>query len=197
MSKRILMALQLSLIVLGLVLCYASGQAYWNIATNGIPEIADLKTLHTTKANYARITAVLSDTGIFMPRDKKDKDGPSHFYTTELEGKRILVKSLHEREEGPSSTFYVRVHPYEGTHVERYFAFLAAARNVPAREVRAAYADRMLQYFDYNPRTYTTILMIIGIAMFTTGTVWTILSKNAKDMVRAIFSLKNDTGDTA
>ena len=98
MFKKVLMGLQCALLVLGLILSYASGEAYWNIASSGIPKIADLKILHTTKANYARITATLRNTGTFMPRDKKDKDGPSYFYTTELEDKRIWVKSLHERE---------------------------------------------------------------------------------------------------
>ncbi len=188
--KKLLMALQAVLLVLGLLLLYASGTAYWNIVSNGIPEIVDLKTLHTTKATYARVTAALDDTGVHIPRDKEDSE--SHFYTIELEGKRVLVNSLHEREEGRASTFFVRVHPYEGTHVEIYFAFLAAAQNVPVREVRAEYADKMLQYFDSNPKTYDVIMMLIGTIVFGSGLIWTLKAKNIKEMVRAIFTFKDD-----
>ena len=112
--KRLLMALQAVLLVLGLLLLYASGTAYWDIVSNGIPEIVDLKTLHTTKAKYARITAALDDTGLHIPKDKEDSE--SHFYTIELEGKLVLVNSLHKREAGPASTFFVQVHPYKRTH---------------------------------------------------------------------------------
>ena len=184
------MAFQAVLLVLGLLLLYASGTAYWNIVSNGIPEIVDLKTLHTTKAKYARITAALDDTGLHIPKDKEDSE--SHFYTIELEGKLVLVNSLHKREAGPASTFFVRVHPYEGTHVEMYFAFLAAAHNVPVREVRAEYADKMLQYFDSNPKTYDIIMLLIGTIVFGSGLIWTLKAKNIKEMVRAIFTFKDD-----
>ena len=188
--ERLLMALQAVLLVLGLLLLYASGTAYWDIVSNGIPEIVDLKTLHTTKAKYARITAALDDTGLHIPKDKEDSE--SHFYTIELEGKLVLVNSLHKREAGPASTFFVRVHPYEGTHVEVYFAFLAAAHNVPVREVQSEYADKMLQYFDANPKTYNVIMLLIGTIVFGSGLIWTLKAKNIKEMVRAIFTLKDD-----
>ena len=188
--KRLLMVFQAVLLVLGLLLLYESGTAYWNIVSNGIPEIVDLKTLHTTKANYARITVALDDTGLHIPKDKEDSE--SHFYTIELEGKLVLVNSLHKREAGPASTFFVRVHPYEGTHVEMYFAFLAAAHNVPVREVRAEYADKMLQYFDSNPKTYDIIMLLIGTIVFGSGLIWTLKAKNIKEMIRAIFTFKDD-----
>ena len=188
--KKLLMALQAVLLVLGLLLLYASGTAYWNIVSNGIPEIVDLKTLHTTKATYARVTAALDDTGVHIPRDKEDSE--SHFYTIELEGKRVLVNSFHKREEGPASTFFVRVHPYEGTHVEMYFAFLAAARGVSVHDVRMAYADKMLQYFDSNPEKYTAISSLMGFLVFACGLIWTLKAKNIKEIIRTIFTLHNN-----
>ena len=188
--KKLLMALQAVLLVLGLLLLYASGTAYWNIVSNGIPEIVDLKTLHTTKATYARVTAALDDTGVHIPRDKKDSE--SYFYTVELEDKRVLVNSFHKREEGPASTFFVRVHPYEGTHVEMYFAFLAAARGVSVHDVRRAYADKMLQYFDSNPEKYTAISSLMGFLVFACGLIWTLKAKNIKEIIRTIFTLHNN-----
>ena len=94
------MVLQLCLLTFGLVIGCAGGVMYWNIVSNGIPEIVDLKTLHTTKAKYARITAALDDTGVHIPRDKKN--GASYFYTVKLEDKLVLVNSSHKREEGPA-----------------------------------------------------------------------------------------------
>ena len=192
--KRLLMAFQAVLLVLGLLLLYESGTAYWNIVSNGIPEIVDLKTLHTTKAKYARITAALDDTGLHIPKDKEDSE--SHFYTIELEGKLVLVNSLHKREAGPASTFFVRVHPYEGTHVEMYFAFLAAARGVSVHDVRMAYADKMLQYFDSNPEKYTAISSLMGFLVFACGLIWTLKAKNIKEIIRTIFTLHNGNGGT-
>ena len=184
------MVLQLCLLTFGLVIGCAGGVMYWDTISNGVPEIVDLKTLHTTKATYARVTAALDDTGVHIPRDKKDSE--SYFYTVELEDKRVLVNSFHKREEGPASTFFVRVHPYEGTHVEMYFAFLAAARGVSVHDVRMAYADKMLQYFDSNPKTYDVIMMLIGTIVFGSGLIWTLKAKNIKEMVRAIFTFKDD-----
>ena len=51
------MVLQLCLLTFGLVIGCAGGVMYWDTISNGVPEIVDLKTLHTTKAKYARITA--------------------------------------------------------------------------------------------------------------------------------------------
>jgi hypothetical protein len=190
MVKKLLMALQFCLLVFGLVTGLAGGWIYWGTISNGIPEIVDLRTLHTTKAKYAHITASLKDTGIYMPRDKKNS--PSYFYTIELEDKQVLVKSLHKREKEPVSTFYVRVHPYEDSHTDAYFAFLAAARSISVDDVRDAYADKMLQYFDHNPKTYGQVLMIAGMIVFAAGVIWTAASKNGKELLRSIFSLKKD-----
>lgn len=190
MDKKLLMALQVCLLVFGLVIIYGGGLIYWDILSNDIPKIVDLKTLHTTKAKYARITAALRDTGIYMPRDKEDST--SHFYTIELENKQVLLKSLHKRKEEPVSTFYVRVHPYEGAHVDQYFALVAAARNTSVRDIRVTYANKMLQYFDQNPKTYSIILMLIGMTAFAAGAIWTAISKNGKEILRSIFSLRND-----
>ena len=162
--RKLLMVLQLCLLTFGLVIGCAGGVMYWNIVSNGVPEIVDLKTLHTTKAKYARITAALDDTGVHIPRDKKDSE--SYFYTVKLEDKLVLINSFHKREEGPASTFFVRIHPYEGTHVEMYFAFLAAARGVSVQDVQMAYADKMLQYFDSNPEKYTAISSLMGFLVF-------------------------------
>lgn len=105
--RKLLMVLQLCLLTFGLVIGCAGGVMYWNIVSNGVPEIVDLKTLHTTKAKYASITAALDDTGVHIPRDKKDSE--SYFYTVKLEDKLVLINSFHKREEGPASTFFVRV----------------------------------------------------------------------------------------
>ena len=192
--KRLLMAFQAVLLVLGLLLLYESGTAYWNIVSNGVPEIVDLKTLHTTKAKYARITAALDDTGVHIPRDKKN--GASYFYTVKLEDKLVLVNSSHKREEGPASTFFVLIRPYEGTHAETYFAFLAAARGVSVQDVKMTYADKMLQYFNSNPEKYTAISSLMGFLVFACGLIWTLKAKNIKEIIRTIFTLHDGNGGT-
>lgn len=192
--RKLLMVLQLCLLTFGLVIGCAGGVMYWNIVSNGVHEIVDLKTLHTTKAKYASITAALDDTGVHIPRDKKDSE--SYFYTVKLEDKLVLINSFHKREEGPASTFFVRVHPYEGTHVEMYFAFLAAARGVSVQDVQMAYADKMLQYFDSNPGKYAAISSLMGFLTFACGLIWTLKAKNIKEIIRTIFTLHNGNGGT-
>ena len=76
--RKLLMVLQLCLLTFGLVIGCAGGVMYWNIVSNGVPEIVDLKTLHTTKAKYASITAVLDDTEVHIPSDKKDRNPVDH-----------------------------------------------------------------------------------------------------------------------
>jgi hypothetical protein len=126
-----------------------------------------------------------------MPREKKNS--ASYFYTIELEDKQVLVKSLHKRNKEPVSTFYVRVHPYEGSHVDMYFAFVATARGSSVDDLRDAYADKMLQYFDKNPKTYGKVLTIAGMIVFAIGVLWTVTAKNGKELLKSIFSLKKDT----
>lgn len=192
--RKLLMVLQLCLLTFGLVIGCAGGVMYWNIVSNGVPEIVDLKTLHTTKAKYARITAALDDTGVHIPRDKKS--GESYFYTVELEDKLVLVNSSHKREEGPALTFFVLIRPYEGTHAETYFAFLAAARGVSVHDVQMAYAGKMLQYFDSNPEKYTAISSLMGFLTFACGLIWTLKAKNIKEIIRTIFTLHDGNGRT-
>lgn len=187
---RLLMALQASLLLIGLMLLYASGKSYWNIERSGIPEIVDLKTLYATSSEYARVTAKLKDTGIHIPKDEHDSE--SYFYVIELEDKLVLIESLHKQKEGRAHTFFVRPHPYEGTHVETYFSVLAAASGRSVHDVRAEYADTMLQYFEDNPKTYNTILLLIGALLFGSGALWTIKARNGKAMIRAIFTFKDD-----
>ena len=100
---RLLMALQASLLLIGLMLLYASGKSYWNIERSGIPEIVDLKTLYATSSEYARVTAKLKDTGIHIPKDEHDSE--SYFYMIELEDKLVLIESLHKQKEGRAHTF--------------------------------------------------------------------------------------------
>ena len=79
-----------------------------------------------------------------------------------------------------------------GTHVETYFSVLAAASGRLVHDVRAEYADTMLQYFEDNPKTYNTILLLIGALLFGSGALWTIKARNGKAMIRAIFTFKDD-----
>ena len=53
--RKLLMVLQLCLLTFGLVIGCAGGVMYWNIVSNGVPEIVDLKTLHTTKIGRAHV----------------------------------------------------------------------------------------------------------------------------------------------
>ena len=181
------MALQAFSFIVGLAVIFAGGLICWDVASHGIPEIVDLKVLHATKAKYARVTAALEDTGVHFPKDKKNS--ASYFYTIRLEDKLVLVKSLHRRKEGPATEFFVLVQPYEGTRVETYFSLQAAARGVPEEEVRSAYADRMLQYFDNNPRKYGRMVLGLGALVFLVAAVWTAVAKNGGALLRMVLTL--------
>lgn len=187
MIRKLLMALQAFSFIVGLAVIFAGGVICWDVASHGIPEIVDLKVLHTTKARYARVTAALEDTGVHFPRDKKNS--ASYFYTIRLEDKLVLVKSLHRREEGPASSFFVLVQPYEGTRVETYFSLQAAARGLPEEDVRAGYADRMLQYFDNNPRKYGRMVLGLGALVFLAAAGWTAVAKNGGALLRMVLTL--------
>ena len=47
-------------------------------------------------------------------------------------------------------------------------------------------------YFDFNSKTYDIIMLLIGTIVFGSGLIWTLKAKNIKEMVRAIFTLKDD-----
>ena len=79
-----------------------------------------------------------------------------------------------------------------GTQVVWLLAGGAAPTNRPVRDVRAEYADTMLQYFEDNPKTYNVILLLIGALLFGSGALWTIKARNGKAMIRAIFTFKDD-----
>lgn len=181
------MALQAFLFIVGIVVIFAGGIICRDVASHGIPEIVDLKVLHATKAKYARVTAALENTGVHLPKDKKNSE--SYFYTIRMEDKLVLVKSLHRREEGPASEFFVLVCPCEGTHVETYFSLQAAVRGVPEEEVRSAYADRMLQYFDSNPKKYGRTVLGLGVLVFLVAAVWTAVAKNGGALLRMVLTL--------
>lgn len=181
------MALQAFSFIVGLAVIFAGGVICWDVASHGIPEIVDLKVLNATKAKYARVTAALEDTGVHFPRDKKNS--ASYFYTIRMEDKLVLVKSLRRREEGPASAFFVLVCPYEGPHVETYFSLQAAVRGVPEEDVRAAYADRMLQYFDSDPRKYGKVVLGLGVLVFLVAAVWTAVAKNGEALLRMVLTL--------
>ena len=181
------MALQAFSFIVGAAVIFAGGVICWDVASHGVPEIVDLKVLHATKAKYARVTAALENTGVHIPKDKKDSE--SYFYTIRLEDKLVLVKSLHRRKEGPASAFFVLVQPYEGTHIETYFSLQAAVRGVPEEDVRSAYADRMLQYFDNDPRTYGKVVLGLGVLVFLAAAVWTAVAKNGEALLRMVLTL--------
>ena len=174
MFRELAARIRICLLFVGLLTVIVSGSMLYNTAIKGIPEIENLSDLELANTKYARTTATLSDTGISLPRDKDN--APSYFYTYELGGKTVLIKSLHELELKPDSTFYVRFMPYEGTHVDLYFSAVSAARGINKNELKNAYADRMLQYFDFNPVNYSKAVFFIGLAMFAAGLLWIAVS---------------------
>ena len=187
--KRLQMALQISLLLFGLVMLTAAGYMLYNTRTKGVPKIGSLKELELTKAKHAIVTATLKDTGFSLPRDKNNS--PSHFYTFELDGKTILVMSLKKVNLIPDSTFYVRLMPYKGDHVDFYFAAVSTAKGITKNELQSAYAGRMLQYFDKNPKAYNLIILYIGLGMLAAGVLWTVLRPfTLGELKEAIFDIE-------